>query len=530
MIMKSSAILSSILLLLVLTTTITAQLTTLSGYGANPSNLKMFMYKPSSLKNGTCGIVLAVHYCTGSASAVSGGYGLNPLADQYNLVVIYPESTNSDKCFDVASVASLKHDGGSDSLGMVNAVKYVQTQYKCDPSRTISVGQSSGAMTTQLLMGAYPDVFAGGGECSGVPYGCFATTDGSRWNNACSGGTLTKTGAQWGDLVRKAYPGYTGVRPRLQLWHGTADTTLNYNNFKESIKQWTNVFNLSETPAHTLTNTPLSGYTRTRYGCQGDASKDDHCMLEAYSGQGVGHSATWQPKLILKFTGLDGSFTNPVPGSNPTVVVNGCATTNGGCDTSANGGICTVSGTGVTCSCSPGYTLGTDKKTCSKVTVGNACATSNGGCDAAHGTCAITGTTVTCSCATGYDLGVDKKTCTAAPVADPCMASFGGCDEANGECDSVAGKVTCSCKEPFTLAADKKKCIGGDKCSGNPCGTYGSCTLVGTTDFKCTCIPNYSGKLCDLFTDPNSGGNACLTNNGGSMLRMPNVHSPQPKQ
>ena len=32
----------------------------------------------------------------------------------------------------------------------------------------------------------------------------------------------------WGNEVRAADPGYSGPRPRVQLWHGTADTTLNY--------------------------------------------------------------------------------------------------------------------------------------------------------------------------------------------------------------------------------------------------------------------------------------------------------------
>ena len=30
------------------------------------------------------------------------------------------------------------------------------------------------------------------------------------------------------ELVRAAYPGYHGPRPRMQLWHGTADTILSH--------------------------------------------------------------------------------------------------------------------------------------------------------------------------------------------------------------------------------------------------------------------------------------------------------------
>jgi len=73
------------------------------------------------------------------------------------------------------------------------------------------------------------------------------------------------TGAQWGDLVRAAYPGYTGPRPRIQLWHGSVDTTVAFHNFAEAIKQWTNVLGVSETPTSTENNALQTGWIRTRY-------------------------------------------------------------------------------------------------------------------------------------------------------------------------------------------------------------------------------------------------------------------------
>jgi hypothetical protein len=39
-------------------------------------------------------------------------------------------------------------------------------------------------------------------------------------------GNVVKTGAKWVVLVTAAYPGYSGFRPKMQVFHGTADTTL----------------------------------------------------------------------------------------------------------------------------------------------------------------------------------------------------------------------------------------------------------------------------------------------------------------
>ena len=90
-------------------------------------------------------------------------------------------------------------------------VSYVQQRYNADPNRVFATGVSSGAMMTNVLLGVYPDVFKAGAAFAGVPFGCFATTDGSTWNSQCANGQIIRTPQQWGDLVRDAYPGYTGA-------------------------------------------------------------------------------------------------------------------------------------------------------------------------------------------------------------------------------------------------------------------------------------------------------------------------------
>ena len=118
-------------------------------------------------------------------------------------------------------------------------VKYAVTKYGGDPTRVYVVGTSSGAMMTNVLLATYPDVFAAGSVYSGVPAGCFAvsgataTQDPPGWANACANGQLSKTGPEWGNIVRGAYPGFNGTRPRIQIFHGTADNTLNYKNCKQ---------------------------------------------------------------------------------------------------------------------------------------------------------------------------------------------------------------------------------------------------------------------------------------------------------
>lgn len=314
-----------------------ATLTEVTGFGANPSNLRMYVYAPGNVTAHPA-VVVAVHWCGGSASAMYSGTEWASLADRYGFVVVYPSVTRASKCFDVSSPQALRRGGGSDPVGIRSMVDWATRTYAADTGRVFVTGNSSGAMMTNVLLGDYPDVFAAGAAFSGVPFGCFATTDGSEWNSACAGGTVSHTPQEWGDLVRAAYPGYTGPRPRMQLWHGTADDTLRYPNFGEGIKQWTNVLGVSQTPA--ATDTPASGWTRTRYGATGDRAP-----VEAISLQGVGHNlyGPGMASRALTFFGLDGGTTTPQPPAGACAVTAGVSAWSTGLTASV-----TVTNTGTT--------------------------------------------------------------------------------------------------------------------------------------------------------------------------------------
>jgi poly(hydroxyalkanoate) depolymerase family esterase len=289
-----------------------ATLTQVTNFGTNPTNLNMFVYVPDAVSPRPAVLVL-VHYCGGSASAVFGWNGRDYItaADRHGYVVVLPEATRSGRCFDVSTPAALRRNGGGDSTGIMSMVAWARSRYNADPGRIVVSGFSSGAMMANVLAAQYPDVFSAGSAFSGVPAGCFATTDGSLWNGTCSSGNRVMTAQQWGDLARSMYPGYTGRYPRMQLWHGTTDTTLAYPNFGEEIKQWTNLHGLSPTPAST--DRPQPNWTRTRYGSTGTQA-----TVEGVSIQGVGHDLPMAGQLAyaISFLGLDGTGpSSPAPSS-----------------------------------------------------------------------------------------------------------------------------------------------------------------------------------------------------------------------
>ncbi|KAJ1563552.1 hypothetical protein HK096_000493, partial [Nowakowskiella sp. JEL0078] len=272
-----------------------ASLVQITNFGTNPTHLHMFEYVPDTITYPRR-LLLAVHFCTGSAQKMFDYNTIHTQADKYGFVVVYPETNRTGECWDVATSKALTRDGGSDPQGIISMVRNSIQRNRIDRSKVYVTGISSGAMMTNVLLAEYPDVFSGGSVFMGVPYTCFATESGgdpvgpqdAGWNNTCSSGAVTRTAKEWGNIVRNAYPRFRGLRPTVQLWHGALDTALNYHNFGEEIKMWTNVAGISQTP--TFTDYPAANWTHTKYG---------RGQVEAHSFSNLGHELpVWGSGMI----------------------------------------------------------------------------------------------------------------------------------------------------------------------------------------------------------------------------------------
>lgn len=275
-----------------------AALTEITDFGANPGNLGMFLYVPENVQPHPA-VLVGLHWCHGTAEAYFNGNQFHTYADEYGYIMICPETHTSDQCFDVHSTETLTHDGGGASQSVASMVKWVIANKNADATRVFVAGHSGGGMMTNVMAGSYPEVFAAASASAGVPFGCFAGGD-YTWNDDCAKGKVTRTAEEWKELVLAAYPGYTGPRPRMQLWHGANDDVLYPANFDEEVKQWTGVLGVSQPPSTTETNTPFSDYTRTRYK---DASGT--VLVEAVKGLNQPHNIKISDEEVIRFFDLD---------------------------------------------------------------------------------------------------------------------------------------------------------------------------------------------------------------------------------
>ncbi|MBP2328223.1 poly(hydroxyalkanoate) depolymerase family esterase [Kibdelosporangium banguiense] len=298
-----------------------ASLTEVPNFGSNPGNLRMHVYVPNAVRP-TPAIVVAMHPCGGNGPQFYQSSEFGRLADQHGFVVIYPSASNKKfNCFDNWSDASKIRGAGTDVESIISMIMYAKRQYQGDPNRVYATGSSSGAMMTNAIAALYPDVIKAGAAFMGVPFACFPNEAAYQpgGNPAPCAGNLGKTPQQWGDIVRRANPSYTGPWPRMQLWHGTADNVVAYSELQEEIDQWTNVHGLGTTP--TSTDKPQASWTRQRWNDSSSTTR-----VEAITVAGAGHNLpmSGMAQYAIQFFGLTGTTPPPPPPPDPAT---GCRVT-----------------------------------------------------------------------------------------------------------------------------------------------------------------------------------------------------------
>jgi feruloyl esterase len=100
---------------------------------------------------------------------------------------------------------------------------------------------------TSVMLAVYPEVFAGGAIIAGLPFGIASNV------REALGGMMQSTSRpsdKLGDLVRKASK-HKGPWPKVSVWHGSADRTVNPGNADEIVKQWLDVHGLPSAPMST---------------------------------------------------------------------------------------------------------------------------------------------------------------------------------------------------------------------------------------------------------------------------------------
>lgn len=277
----------------------TSTLNQVSSFGSNPGGLQMYDYVPTSATS-SAPLVVALHGCTQNATEYYDDSGWQQYADQWGFDLVFPQQTstnNIEDCFDWYTPSDdSRGDGEAESI--MQMVQYMESTYSIDASRVYITGLSAGGGMTSDMLADYPDVFAGGAIDSGLPAQCATSLTAT---SACEEGSVNDTAAQWGALAKNSDPGYSGPYPKVAIWQGTADYTVNDANATDEMEQWTNVWGISQTASSTQNLT--GGTTESVYN-----GPDGTPAVETYLISGMGHGLAVNPGTGTGQCGATGAF------------------------------------------------------------------------------------------------------------------------------------------------------------------------------------------------------------------------------
>ena len=250
----------------------------LTGFGANPGNLRMFAYAPENLPP-KAPLVIALHGCTQTAADYDDGTGWSSLADNLGFVVVYPQqqTTNNPKnCFSWFLPGDVAR-GQGEARSIRQMVEHAIATFAADPGKVFVTGLSAGGAMASVMLATYPEVFAGGAIIAGLPYGCASNVQQAFEAMFSEQGYAAQA---LGDRVRAASR-HRGPWPKISVWHGTCDPIVKPSNGENIIRQWTNVHGLSERASH---QEFVENHTRRVW-----SDANGKVLIEAFSISGMSH-------------------------------------------------------------------------------------------------------------------------------------------------------------------------------------------------------------------------------------------------
>jgi poly(hydroxyalkanoate) depolymerase family esterase len=266
-------------------------------FGSNPGALRMFSFVPEHLSPAPA-LVVVLHGCGQTAAGYDLGTGWSTLAERYGFALLMPEqqaSNNANTCFNWFNPEDISRDGG-EAGSIRQMIARMVGDHKIDSRRVYVTGLSAGGAMTSVMLATYPEVFAGGAVIAGLPFGIASNV-----REALSGmmQSPSRPAGELGDLVRNAST-HKGPWPKLSVWHGSADRTVNPANADEIVKQWLDLHGLPHEP---MSSGEVDGHPRdVWWDADGDTVVESYTITDMAHGTPLGVSGNDEPY------GAEGAF------------------------------------------------------------------------------------------------------------------------------------------------------------------------------------------------------------------------------
>ncbi len=259
-------------------------------FGKAAIQVKYKVYVPLRRSDLPPPVLVMLHGCTQTADDFAAGTQMNRLADEHGFLVVYPEQpaqANASRCWNWFKVQDQARGAGEPAL-IAGIVHEVVKRHGADGRRIFVAGLSAGAAMAVILGETHPELFAGVGAHSGLPYGsahdmpsALAAMKGGRGKSGQASGLPGMAAGKPGGATRAV--------PTI-VFHGDRDHTVQHSNGVEIARQ--------ASAAHATHRVPELQQSTQRHTAPGgrghsrtvhtDAAGQVH--IESWTLHGAGHA------------------------------------------------------------------------------------------------------------------------------------------------------------------------------------------------------------------------------------------------
>ncbi len=249
------------------------------------------VYVPSGKSDAPRAMMVMLHGCTQDADDFAAGTQMNRFADEHGFVVVYPEQAahaNASKCWNWFQPLDQLRGTGEPSL-IAGIVGQVARRHGTDPRRIYVAGLSAGAAMAVVLGETYPELFAGVGAHSGLPYG--SAHDIPSALAAMKGGRGRMPGLKNSPGVAAAPRRKTMQAVPVIVFHGDRDHTVQQTNGAHIVQQARDAHGVQGGGAGLRVSTQ-AGVTPggRRFSRTVHADTEGQARIESWTLHGAGHA------------------------------------------------------------------------------------------------------------------------------------------------------------------------------------------------------------------------------------------------
>jgi poly(hydroxyalkanoate) depolymerase family esterase len=223
---------------------------------AGPAGARRYrLYIPASAAGGFNGLVVMLHGCTQNPEDFAAGTGMNDMAEEHRLLIVYPAQTsghNALSCWNWFRPEDQKRGAGEPAM-IAGLTESIRAEFAVPRDRVFIAGLSAGGAMAAIMAETYPDIYAAVGIHSGLAYGSahdVVSAFGAMSGQAGNGRPQERRGQE-----------DSHAAPRMIVFHGSADATVHPGNAERIITRHAGptepVWRYDHTPASVL-----CGYTR----------------------------------------------------------------------------------------------------------------------------------------------------------------------------------------------------------------------------------------------------------------------------